>query len=76
MSNRNVWVTGNRSDGYRVVSEGASRAASLHRRQSDAIGAANAIADHRGTEVIIQNTTNGRIREKNSHGPDSPKVRG
>lgn len=76
MSKSNVWVTGNRSEGYRVVSAGASRAASLHTRQSDAIHAANAIAERRGVEVIVQNTTNGQIREKNSHGPDSPKVPG
>lgn len=76
MSKKNVWVTGNRSEGYRVVSEGATRAASLHTRQSDAIDAAGAIAARRQAEVIVQNTTNSQIREKNSHGPDSPKDKG
>ncbi len=35
-SKKNVWVTGNRKDGYRVVSEGASRAMSRHATQREA----------------------------------------
>jgi len=75
VSRKNVWVTGNRSDGYRVVSEGASRAASLHDTQAAAITVAATIAAGRGVEVIIQGN-DGLIREKNSYGNDPKSSKG
>lgn len=75
MTKKNVWVTGSRSEGFRVKSEGASRAASVHDTQAQAIEAAKQIAENRGAEVIVQNV-HGQIRQKNSHGPDSPKDEG
>ncbi len=72
MKNKNVWVTGNPSNGYRVKSEGASRAASKHDTQKEAIEAAKQIAKNRGAEVIIQNITNGQIRSKDSYDNESP----
>lgn len=72
----NVWVTGNRSDGYAAKSEGAKRAASRHETQREAIEAAKDIAKSRGSEVIVQGT-DGRIRSKDSYGndPNPPRDR-
>lgn len=74
MSKKNVWVIGNRSEGFRVKSEGATRAASVHDTQSEAITAAKSIAENRGAELIVQNT-HGQIRQKDSFGndPNPPK---
>ena len=63
MRNRsNVWVYGNRSNGYAVKSEGADKATSRHETQREAISVARRIARNRGTRVIVQNATNGQIR--------------
>lgn len=75
MSKKNVWVTGNRSDGYRVKSEGASRAASLHETQAEAINAARKIAEAREVELIVQDT-HGQIRQKDSFGNDESPPKG
>lgn len=74
-SKSNVWVTGNRKAGYRVVSEGATRAISRHATQREAVKAGRARAKKRGTELVVQAVST-RIRQKDSHGPDSPKVKG
>lgn len=74
MTKKNVWVTGNRSEGFNVKSEGASKAASHHDTQAQAINAAKQIAENRGAEVIVQNV-HGQIRQKDSFGndPNPPK---
>jgi uncharacterized protein YdaT len=76
MSKKNVWVSGNRTEGYKVKSEEASKAASLHDTQKAAIEAAKEIAKNRGVEVIVQGTDS-KIRSKDSYGndPNPPKDR-
>jgi hypothetical protein len=74
-SKKNVWVTGNRKDGYRVVSEGASRAMSRHATQREAVAAGRFRAKKRGVELIVQAKST-RIRQKDSHGPDRFPPRG
>lgn len=68
-SKKNVWVTGNSEDGYRVVSEGATRAMSRHKTQREAVAAGRARAKKRGVELVVQAEST-RIRQKDSHGPD------
>ncbi|ACL64477.1 conserved hypothetical protein [Anaeromyxobacter dehalogenans 2CP-1] len=74
MAKKDVWVTGNRSDGYKVRSEGAGRAASVHPTQREAIDAARDKAQARKSELIVQDQ-HGRIRQKDSFGndPRAPK---
>ena len=64
-----VWVTGNRTDKYKVRTEGASRAASTHNTQREAIDAARRLAQARETELRLQDQ-HGRIREARSYGND------
>lgn len=66
---KNVWVTGNRSGGFLVKTEGAGRAAGIFDTQHEAIGVAVDMAKSRRSEVIIRGT-DGRIRSKDSYGPD------
>lgn len=65
----NVWVTGNRREGYAVRTEGAGRAASRHETQREAIDTARAMAQARRSELIVQGQ-HGQIRDKDSHGHD------
>jgi hypothetical protein len=69
MAKRSVWVVGNRSEGYKVRSEGAERAASTHSTQSAAIRAGQEVAQARRSELIVQNQ-HGQIRERASYGND------
>jgi hypothetical protein len=75
VNRKNVWVTGNRTDGYRTVTEGASRAGGIHETQRTAIAAATKTAQARGGDVIIQ-STDGLIRARNSYGNDPPSSKG
>lgn len=56
-------------DGWAVKSAGASRAASVHDRQTDAIDAARQTTRAQQSELFIHNKQ-GRIRERDSHGKD------
>jgi hypothetical protein len=51
----------------------ASRRISRHRWQSSALHAANRLAWRRGVDVNIHGR-NGRIRVKDSHGNESPRL--
>ncbi len=64
-----VWVTGSRTTGYRVTTEGAGRAASTHATQHEAFEAGRRIAQGRHTELRVQDT-HGRIRDARSYGND------
>ncbi len=75
MARRNVWVTGNRREGYKVQSEGASRAASVHGTQAPAIEAGKKLAQSNRAELLIQNQ-HGQIREKDSYGHDPRNRKG
>ena len=57
------------SQGWAVKSAGASRAASVHDRQSDAIEAARSAAKEQSSELLIHGR-NGQIRAKDSYGKD------
>jgi len=54
---------------WAVKSEGSGRATSIHPTQSDAIDAAREIARNQKAEVVIHRP-DGRIRDKDSYGPD------
>lgn len=73
---RNVHVVPRGDGGWAVRSEGAERADSKHKTQSDAIDRAREIAQGRETEVVIHRP-DGRIRDKDSYGkdPSPPKDR-
>jgi hypothetical protein len=74
MAKKDGWVTGNRTEGYKVRTEGAGRAASVHETQRSAIDAARELAETRRSELIVQDQ-HGRIRQKDSFGndPNPPK---
>ncbi len=69
MAKKDVWVTGNRSEGYRVQTEGAGRAASTHATQREAVDAGRDMAKARRSELIVQDQHD-RIRQKDSFGND------
>jgi hypothetical protein len=60
--------------GWAVKSAGASRAASVHERQGQAIDAARASAKGQHSELVIHNR-HGQIRARDSYGndPNPPK---
>jgi hypothetical protein len=66
---KNQWVV-KRETGWAVRGEKNTKDTSHHRTQTEAVNAARDIAKNQGSEVIIQGT-DGKIREKNSYGPDS-----
>jgi len=65
---KNQWVVRN-GKGWGVRGEGNSNLTSNHRTQGAAIDNATAIARRERSEVVIQDR-DGKIREKNSYGPD------
>jgi len=66
---KNQWVV-KRGENWAVRGEKNTRDTSVHDTQAQAIVAAREIARNQGSELIIQGA-DGRIREKNSYGPDS-----
>ncbi|MBU0677819.1 MAG: DUF2188 domain-containing protein [Verrucomicrobia bacterium] len=58
-----------RSDGWAVLGEGNKRDTSRHVTQGAAIRAATRIAKHQESEVVIHGC-DGKIRDKDSYGPD------
>jgi uncharacterized protein YdaT len=58
-----------RPEGWGVRGEGNSRDTSLHPTQREAIDAARQIAQRQQSEVVIHDQR-GRIRDKDSYGPD------
>ena len=69
MKNKDVHVTGNRKDGYTVKSNDANRAAGHFDTQKEAIDRAREIARNKESEVVVHGT-DGKIRQKDSHGND------
>lgn len=57
------------SDGWAVKIEGNDRATSVHRTQEQAIDAGRDRARRDESEILIHGE-NGRIRERDSYGPD------
>lgn len=68
MAKRNQHVVPHK-EGWAVRGAGADRATSVHDTQSKAINEARSIAQNQGTELFIHGS-NGRIRERDSHGND------
>ena len=62
-------------DGWAVKPEGGQRSSSVHGTQRQAIDRAREIAENQGTELFIHGR-DGRIRERDSHGPDPFPPRG
>lgn len=73
MSKRNQHVVPHQG-GWAVRGAGAGRATAVHDTQAAAIDQARDIARNQGAELFIHGT-NGRIRERDSHGhdPNPPK---
>jgi len=64
----NYW-TSKRDSGWAVKKEGASRASSVHRTQSEAWSEARRLARGSGGEAFLKGE-NGRIRARNTYGKD------
>lgn len=62
-------------DGWGVRGEGNSRLTSVHDTQAEAIESAREIARNQQSELVIHRP-DGRIRDKDSYGPDSFPPRG
>lgn len=72
--NKNQWVV-KRDTGWAVRGEKNTKDTSLHNTQAEATNAARDIARNQRSEVIVQDSS-GKIREKNSYGPDKFPPRG
>ena len=68
MSKRNVHVVP-RDDGWAVVKEKAERDSSHHRTQAGAIESGRRAAQNERSELVIHGR-DGKIRDKDSFGPD------
>lgn len=64
-----------RSDGWAVKKAGASRDTKVFQKQSDAITYAKEVAKNNKSELFIH-SKDGRIRERNTYGPDHNPPRG
>jgi uncharacterized protein YdaT len=62
-------VTPHPDGGWQVKGAGNEKATKITDTQKEAIDAAREIAKHQKTEVVIHGT-DGRIRDKDSYGPD------
>ncbi len=62
-------------EGWAVKPEGGQRASSIHRTQGEAIARGREIAQNQKTELFIHGR-DGRIRARDSHGPDPFPPRG
>lgn len=65
---KNVWVVGSK-DGWSVKKEGASRASSAHRTQSEAWTEAKRLASECHGDAFLQGL-DGKIRDRSSYGND------
>ena len=71
-SDKNVWVGPHSGGGWQVKVEGNERATQVVSTQAEAIEIGRPIAQRNGSELVIQRP-DGRIRDKDSHGDESPK---
>jgi hypothetical protein len=61
--------------GWLVEVEGTARPRSTHNTQADEAKAARAIARRNKSELLIHGR-NGRVRERNTYGPDPRRTKG
>lgn len=71
----NQHVTPHPDGGWQVKPAGGQRASSRHSTQAAAAERAREIARNQGTERVIHRP-NGRIRDKDSYGPDPHPPKG
>lgn len=64
-----------RDGGWAIVGAGNGKATAVHDKQSDAIDQGRGIARNQESELLIHGR-DGKIRERDSHGNDSPKRKG
>ena len=74
MASKQVWVSPS-GDDWKVKTAGADRAAAIFADKSDAVAHARAMAEGRGSELIVQNR-DGEIGGRNSYGNDPFPPRG
>lgn len=72
---KNQHVVPHANGGWQVKGEGNMRATACTSTQKEAINIAREISRNQGSELIIHRT-DGRIREKDSHGRDPYPPRG
>ena len=66
---QNIWVTQHSDGGWQKKKENHERASERFTTQKEAINSAIIQAKNEGVEVIVQGE-NGKIRSKDSYGPD------
>ena len=66
---KNQWVVPTPDDRWAQRAEGAARATRVFDTQKEAIAAARETARNQESELIIQGQ-NGKIRQRDSYGPD------
>ncbi len=71
---KNVHVT-KHPEGWQSKKAGNSRASSVHSTQAEAIARGRELAKAEQSELLIHGR-DGKIREKDSHGPDPRRIKG
>lgn len=61
---------------WKVKTEGASRAMSVHATQTEALAAAAAAARASGAGSVVVHRPDGTIREERTYGPDPARTKG
>ena len=74
MTSRNQHVVPH-PDGWAVKPEKGQKASSVHATQQEAIDRGRRSAQNQGTELLIHGR-DGRIRERNTYGPDPHPPKG
>lgn len=69
MSKKQVHVVPH-SEGWAIKTSGSDKAYRITETQTEAIKIGKEVAKNNATELLIHGT-NGKIREKNTYGPDS-----
>ena len=75
MSEKNQHVTPHPEGGWQIMGAGNERATKRTDTQAEAINIAREIAANQQSELVIHGT-NGRIRQKHSHGNDPHPPKG
>jgi len=72
---KNVWVSPDGDDGWKVQKEGSQRASSKHETKAEARDAGIAAARQEHSELFVQKK-GGTIGERNSYGNDPRRRKG
>lgn len=60
---------------WAVQTDGTQRAYRVKESKSEAVSIARSVAKNKGTELVVKNE-GGRMRRKDSHGPDPRRIPG